>query len=301
MGNACTCPGELSTTKTTTFTQNENKLQRANPIRETVCTNSDDFDLKTEEHDEFPFRTQNNYFANKPCSSFLCSGSEESVYSKLPLYRIMSIEGSDSFKSGSNFSSKKNSFESELYSNSSSSESNKSNTINRYFSRTPSIRENSKNVSRTPSIKGEPVINKSSFFSEKKLEDIEFEEIFRRKLLEAKQIDNFPNSKLVHLKELMIPFPAENDVESMRNDDYLYACIDKIKKKIKGKYSVNKFHVDTAEKENVINYISSNYINKVKDFYPGGDCFIGINFKLAECGTFVIYFLYAVEDNGNGN
>ena len=139
-------------------------------------------------------------------------------------------------------------------------------------------------------------INKKSNsgkISKKNLFGNNFDDIFRKKLIKSTQLENFPNSELVHLDELMIPFPEENDLDKIQDDDYLYGCIEEIKKKIDGKLLLNKFHVDVTTKENVIEYMSLND-SEDEPFYYEENKYIGINFKDINEDYYVIYFLYAV-------
>jgi hypothetical protein len=135
-------------------------------------------------------------------------------------------------------------------------------------------------------------------FDEKKIIG-KFEKKLKEKLLEFFQINNFSNSKLIYLKDLNIPFPLENNLEKIKSNKYILKCIEEIKENITGEFLIRGFHLYTASKENMIKYISSNEIeNNEKDinrsFYFEEDKYIGINFKLINNDTYVIYLLHAL-------
>ena len=136
----------------------------------------------------------------------------------------------------------------------------------------------------------------TSKFSKKSLFGNAFEDFFRKKLMNSCRMDNFPDSELIHLDELKVPFPEENDLDKIQDDDYLYDCIEKIKKKVSGKLLVNKFHVDVTTIENVIEFTSlkDSEDDKEDTFYLEENKYIGINFKVVNDDYYVIYFLYAV-------
>jgi hypothetical protein len=142
----------------------------------------------------------------------------------------------------------------------------------------------------------------------KKFSDINdisnFEEKFREKLFKSVQSDNFPNIELIHLEELMIPFPnitEENDLEKISNNDYLNNIIREIKRKLEGKYLIKKCEVYFNTKENILKIMSDEDINNnninnniiiINNNYKEVK-YIGINFKMIKENIYVIYFLFA--------
>lgn len=128
-----------------------------------------------------------------------------------------------------------------------------------------------------------------------------FEEKFREKLFKSIHSEEFPNSELIHLDELMIPFPEDNDFDKTNCNDYLKKCIEEIKLKVKGKYLINKSQVYETTRKEAIGYLinssnNDNYKNSNDDsFYLEDNKYIGINFKNIKDDTYVIYFLYAVK------
>jgi len=247
-----------------------NKLQRAKPINEEIGKttsleiDASQFSLTSNKLDEI--------LATKNSNGIKLKNFDGSSY--INLERVISISEIDcSYDSGGSFSS--------FFSTSKKSE-----------------------ISSIKKIK-----NKSSLFKDlhskedipkRNLFEKNFDEIFRKKLLETIQLESFPDSKLIHLDELMIPFPEENELDNIENPEYLYDRIDEIKKKVEGKYLLNKSHVDITSKESVIEYMSNKEFendneNNQVSFYTDENCYIGINFKIIDDHTYVIYFLYAVE------
>jgi hypothetical protein len=145
--------------------------------------------------------------------------------------------------------------------------------------------------------------HKSSLFKkqiyEKKIIE-KFEKNLGKKLLEFFQNNKSSNSKLIYLEDLIIPFPLEDNLEKIKSSKYIFECIEEIKENILGKYFIKGFQVYTASKENMNNYMSSNNIenndnNINRSFYFEEDSYIGINFKLINNDTYIIYFLHAIN------
>jgi hypothetical protein len=158
--------------------------------------------------------------------------------------------------------------------------------------------------SEIPTNKKNPINKKSTFersIYDESLKIKNFYEELKEKLMKSAQLENFPKSKLIHLKELMIPFPEENDLDKITDDNYLHSCIEEINSKFNGKYYIDKFHVDTASKENVNKYMSFNELENEHEnelyFNSGDNIYIGINIKLLNNETYVIYYLYALKNN----
>ena len=123
---------------------------------------------------------------------------------------------------------------------------------------------------------------------------------FRKKLLKSAQIERHPNSKLIHLKELMIPFSEKDDLKKIQDRDYIQGLIKEIQQRLRGKYLIIDSYFDIASKENIIKYMSSFYIEENynnNSFYLEDNIYVGINFKIIDCDTFIIYYLYAKELN----
>jgi hypothetical protein len=139
--------------------------------------------------------------------------------------------------------------------------------------------------------------NSFNLYTNFKLNEEIFEELLREKLTRSIQIENYNNSDIIHLKELIIPFPDDDiNLEKIQDDDYINEKIEEIKTKISGKYFIKKFHIDTATKEDVIKFISCDNNDCGNDsFYLEENVYIGINFKLINNDYYVIYFLYAEE------
>jgi len=144
---------------------------------------------------------------------------------------------------------------------------------------------------------------KSSLFSPISINLSDYEEIYRKILLRTIQLDNFPYSKVIHLDQLMIPFPEENDLEKMKNDDYLNICIEEIKKNVNLEYNVNKFHLYTTSRKNVMkclkDFDGTFSADSSDSFYCEENHYVGINFKVSKEGVIVIYYLYAIEAEVN--
>lgn len=134
---------------------------------------------------------------------------------------------------------------------------------------------------------------KSSFFPSKQFEFENYEENLREKLI--KTIQNcISGSKLIHLDELMVPFPLMNDLEKMKHDDYLNEGIEEVKKKVLGRYNVTKFTFYFATKENILEYIlNCDNDDYCESFYIEENTYIGINFKMSKENILGVYFLYA--------
>jgi hypothetical protein len=138
--------------------------------------------------------------------------------------------------------------------------------------------------------------NKDSLFeTRKKLDENIFEIIFREKLIKSVQLENYRNSEIIHLEELILPFPDENDLEKIQDDNYIKERIEEIKNRLGYKFLIYKFHIDTSTKEEVNKFLSCKIDNEKNNdsFYFDENIYIGINFKLINHDTYVIYFLYA--------
>ena len=96
-------------------------------------------------------------------------------------------------------------------------------------------------------------------------------------------------------------YSKENDLEKVQDKSYINGCIEEIKKKFDGKILVNKFHIDITEKINVIEFMTFKDLDDdLEDpFYFEENTYIGINFKVINDDTYVIYFLYAVAVESN--
>jgi hypothetical protein len=122
--------------------------------------------------------------------------------------------------------------------------------------------------------------------------------IFRSKLiLSYKEQNNFSN--LIHLDELKIPFP--DDEEKLQDRDYLNKCIEDIDIKVDGKYTLTKSHIDITSIDNV-NYFIENAFNEISTLntvnywvFNKVKNYIGINFKKDNRGNYIIYLLYATD------
>lgn len=97
---------------------------------------------------------------------------------------------------------------------------------------------------------------------------------------------------------MMVPFPIGNDLEIMKNDDYIFGCVEEIKKKLSGLYVVNKFTFYYATKEKIIEYISADY-NEYNDesFYLEDNTYVGINFKMSKENILVVYLIYSSAES----
>jgi hypothetical protein len=154
---------------------------------------------------------------------------------------------------------------------------------------------------------------KKIFLEEKRINEVkDIEKNLKVKLIELLKSENYPNSRLIHSDDLMIPFPEDNDLGEIKSYKYIYECIEEIKKVTNGKFIINGFHVFTATIEKIIKYMSLNeYNDNDKDndnyndnennydesFYLEDDKYIGINFKLINNNTYAFYYLSADSVN----
>ena len=289
MGNICSNPNNLS--KISTKTLKICELERANPIKEEdKCQTQMDksFEFKIGELEITSDHLRRIGLNTLELGKIKLSSKDGLSF--IILNRLKSKDELNSFSNSSKF------FESNKNPNSKNSKNSKisKNPNSKNFSETSEI-SNSKEIS---SIKKRPKNKSSKFKKEISKKNFEFEEIFRKKLLASMQFEYFSNMELIHLNELMIPFPEENDLDKIQNDEYLNKCIKEINEKFDGKLFVNKFHMNITSKENVIEFISyKDNEDKINEsFYFEENCYIGINIKIINDNTYVVYFLYAFEE-----
>jgi len=132
----------------------------------------------------------------------------------------------------------------------------------------------------------------------KELKKKNFEKIFRNKLIYSiKESNNFSN--LIHLDELKIPFPE--DEEKLEDYDYVNEYIKNLKIKLEGKLKITKSHIDISPVENV-DFFAQNAFeditlrskSKITNLNLKNN-YIGINIKKNSREDYVIYLLYATD------
>ena len=131
-------------------------------------------------------------------------------------------------------------------------------------------------------------------------DDIFFEEILRNKLLEEAKL-KFSIKSLTHLDNLKVPFPEDN--ENLDNLKFYKNNIEKIERKLEGKFILRKLFIKLIRKEDILSFINkeeglNNEGKNLVQFrrFSEGDImnlFVGINIKKRNKENYSISYMFA--------
>jgi len=136
-----------------------------------------------------------------------------------------------------------------------------------------------------------------SFISE---DDIFFEEILRKKIIQEKQLKN--NSlNLTHLEVLQVPFPE--DPKDIKNKKKYELYINALKRELQGKFKIKDFVIKHEKKEDIISFVNKKESNKNEENFllkrklstnnEKKNLFIGISINKVDQENYYIIYLYA--------